>query len=95
MNKKDTTLPVRYLKPGELFITDKPFFVKTVLDSCLTITMFSPRARLSAICHAVLNDAKTKAKSEAEQFIHAHGGHISIDSQSGQGTCVTVSLPLD
>ena len=66
MKKKDTTLPVRYLKPGEIFITEKPFLVKTVLGSCLTITIFSSRPRLSAICHAILNNAKTKEKCSGD-----------------------------
>ena len=52
--KNHKELPVVYLKPAELCITDKPSIVRTVLGSCLAITMFHPHRRISAICHALL-----------------------------------------
>jgi chemotaxis protein methyltransferase CheR len=47
-------LPVVYLKPAELCVTDKPTIVRTVLGSCLAVTMFNRRLGVSAICHALL-----------------------------------------
>lgn len=35
-------------------MADSPAVVTTVLGSCLSVTMFSPRHRIGAICHAVL-----------------------------------------
>jgi signal transduction histidine kinase len=29
-----------------------------------------------------------------EQLVHAHGGHVAVESQVGQGTCFTFTLPL-
>jgi len=49
-------LPVIYLKPAELCIADKPTIVRTVLGSCLAVTMFNRRLGVSAICHALLPD---------------------------------------
>jgi chemotaxis protein CheD len=43
-----------YLKPGELCIAEKPTKVVTVLGSCVSVTFFSKRLRIGAICHATL-----------------------------------------
>jgi chemotaxis protein CheD len=49
------TIPANvYLQPGEIFISDKPVVVKTVLGSCISVTMFNSRLRLGAICHGLL-----------------------------------------
>lgn len=47
-----------YLKPGELLVTHDPTQVTTVLGSCVAVTMFSPRLRFAAICHAMLPEPK-------------------------------------
>lgn len=47
-------LPERHLKPGELIMTQEPQWVVTVLGSCVAVTMFNARFRLSSICHAML-----------------------------------------
>lgn len=57
-------LPIVYLKPAELCVTDQPTVVRTVLGSCLAITMFSPRLKISAICHALLPEPD---QQDAEQ----------------------------
>src|SRR5208282_4568329 len=38
----------------EILISDKPDVVKTVLGSCISVTMFNSRLRLGAICHGLL-----------------------------------------
>jgi chemotaxis protein CheD len=43
-----------YLKPGELYIGEKPAKVVTVLGSCVSVTLFSKRLSIGAICHAAL-----------------------------------------
>ena len=47
-----------YLKPAEAHISNKPTEVTTVLGSCLSITMFNPRTRTGAICHAIFPSQK-------------------------------------
>jgi len=43
-----------YLKPGDYCIALRPTIVKTVLGSCVTITMYSSRTKIGAACHALL-----------------------------------------
>ncbi|GFO55046.1 putative chemoreceptor glutamine deamidase CheD 2 [Geomonas sp. Red276] len=43
-----------YLKPGGLVIASQPTLVTTLLGSCVAVTLYCPRLRVGAICHAVL-----------------------------------------
>lgn len=43
-----------FLKPGEIYISDRPAFVSTILGSCVSITLHSPETGAGAICHALL-----------------------------------------
>lgn len=47
-------LPVHYLKPAEIFISDQPTIVTTTLGSCVSVIFFHRRQHLGAICHALL-----------------------------------------
>ncbi len=58
----DKKLPLVYLKPGELHISDKPAAVSTVLGSCVSITMFHRQLKLGAICHGLLPKCKHTIK---------------------------------
>jgi chemotaxis protein CheD len=69
-------LPIVYLKPAELCITDKPSVVRTVLGSCLAVTMFNPRLRVSAICHALLpqpdqHDAENETPIDRLKYVNS------------------------
>ena len=55
MNPFDKKLSVEFLKPGEIYISDKPVAVSTVLGSCVSITMFNRQQKLGAICHGLLS----------------------------------------
>ena len=44
----------RFLKPADFCITSEQLVIKTVLGSCLTITMFSRKVGVAAACHALL-----------------------------------------
>jgi len=43
-----------FLKPSDFFLTRKPMIIKTVLGSCVAITMFCKRTETAAVCHAML-----------------------------------------
>ena len=43
-----------YLKPAEIYFVDKPLLIKTILGSCITVTMFSQRVGMAAACHALM-----------------------------------------
>ena len=54
MNTCETKLQSIHLKAGEMFVSDKPASVSTVLGSCISVTFFSPRLQIGAICHGFL-----------------------------------------
>lgn len=43
-----------HLKPGGFFFLQEPGIIKTVLGSCVTVTMFCPRTGYASACHPVL-----------------------------------------
>jgi len=43
-----------YLKPGEWYFGKNSVLVKTVLGSCVTVTMLHPGSGFAAICHAIM-----------------------------------------
>ncbi len=43
-----------YLKPGDFCLALEPTIIKTVLGSCITVTMWSARMKVGAACHALL-----------------------------------------
>jgi len=47
-------LPKLYLSPGELIIAEIPLIITTVLGSCISVVLFSPRLKIGAICHATM-----------------------------------------
>ena len=43
-----------YLHPGELCMALHPTRVTTILGSCVSAVLFSPRLRVGGICHAIM-----------------------------------------
>lgn len=62
MSPLETKLPVLYLKPAEMYMADRPSIVKTVLGSCISITMFNHRLKVGAICHGMLPHCRKKTE---------------------------------
>jgi chemotaxis protein CheD len=54
MNRYNEDIPYVYLYSGELYISEKPAVVSTVLGSCVAVTMFHKRTGVGAICHGVM-----------------------------------------
>jgi chemotaxis protein CheD len=52
-----------YLKPGDFHLALTPTLIKTVLGSCITVTMYSSRAGIGAACHALLPACRGEAMS--------------------------------
>lgn len=50
----DVDIEKVYLKPGELYVGERPTKVITVLGSCVSVTLFSKRLRIGAICHGAM-----------------------------------------
>jgi chemotaxis protein CheD len=56
--------PVKvFLTPGEIYVSQRPSIVSTVLGSCVSVTMFNSERRIGAICHAVLPEEKTPGEA--------------------------------
>lgn len=47
-------LPMHFLKPGEMFVGKEPTAVRTVLGSCVALTVFDKRLNVGAICHGLM-----------------------------------------
>ena len=62
-------LPMVYLKPAELHMTDRPVVVSTVLGSCVSVTMFHPRSKVGAICHGLLPRCGAGGRQEQFKFV--------------------------
>ncbi|MDE0855394.1 MAG: chemotaxis protein CheD [Nevskia sp.] len=43
-----------FLQPGEYFVGDADFRVRTILGSCVSITLWAPLPRLGAMSHSLL-----------------------------------------
>lgn len=43
-----------FLQPGELFVGDASFQIRTILGSCVSITLWHPQARLGGMSHFLL-----------------------------------------
>jgi len=58
MKGYENDLPIIFLKPGQLFFSDKNMLdslkVTTVLGSCISVILYNPRLKMSAMCHAVM-----------------------------------------
>jgi chemotaxis protein CheD len=59
-------LPVVYLKPGEMFFSEDPTVVVTVLGSCLSVTMFCKRRKMGGICHGLLPKCSEEKECHGE-----------------------------
>lgn len=47
-------LQTLFLKPAELYVVREPALIRTVLGSCVTVTMLNRRLGVAAACHPVL-----------------------------------------
>ena len=56
-----------FLQPGELLTSETPVSVKTVLGSCVAVTMWSPRLGVGAISHCLLPSAGAPLAALAEE----------------------------
>lgn len=43
-----------FLLPGEWFVADSAYQIRTVLGSCVSITLWHPRVRIGGMCHFLL-----------------------------------------
>lgn len=53
-----------FLKPGEWFFGTHEALIKTLLGSCVSITLWHPRLRLGGMCHYLLSHRKNGEVSD-------------------------------
>jgi len=53
---EDGSVPQITLSPGELYFSREPAIVRTLLGSCVAITLWHPRQRMGGMCHYLLTD---------------------------------------
>lgn len=55
------------LKPGEIYVADAPCLVSTLLGSCVAVTLYAPRNRIGAMCHALLPSCREDGRSACRE----------------------------
>ena len=73
-------LPIITLKPAEMFVTERPTIVRTVLGSCVAVTMFAQRLGVSAICHALLPENVSSAEVHETHEIERNSIYKYVNS---------------
>lgn len=54
-----------YLLPGEYFVGDARYRIRTVLGSCVLITLWHPRLRIGAMSHFLLPERESESGAES------------------------------
>ena len=54
MAELELALPEVYLQPGESYLAREPTIIRTILGSCVGVTLWSARRGIGALCHAQL-----------------------------------------
>ncbi len=67
MKHPDDNVENIFLRPGEVYFSERPSIVSTVLGSCISVTMFCPERHIGAICHAMLPEES--APGEAFRYV--------------------------
>lgn len=57
-----------FLQPGEIFFGDKDTRIRTILGSCVAVTLWHPRRRVGGMCHYML-----PARRRGKKFDHLDG----------------------
>lgn len=61
-----------FLKPAELSFVRDPALIRTVLGSCVTVTMRNPRLHVAAACHPVLPVCRESARCRPASCRNKH-----------------------
>lgn len=74
MFELDEELPEIYLQPGESYLARKPTIIRTILGSCVGVSLWSSRLGIGGLCHAQLPRSPKKppaplARTEGRRFV--------------------------
>ena len=62
-------MPQVYLKPAELYIAWKPALITTLLGSCISVVLFLPASKVTAVCHAMLPSRRPHGADETFRYV--------------------------
>lgn len=65
MESSAATLDI-FLQPGEIFFGDADTRIRTILGSCVAITLWHPRRRIGGMCHFMLPERRRGERSELD-----------------------------
>lgn len=58
-----------YIPPGGFYFADSQYRLKTLLGSCVAITLWHPKLRVGGMCHYVLPKRLSRQKASIEQAL--------------------------
>lgn len=61
------------LSPGDIYFGTSPKIVKTLLGSCIALTVWHEGLQIGGMCHYLIAEKKTKAPTNAEHY--RYGDH--------------------
>lgn len=65
MSKEENLIDI-FLQPGEYFVGDADYRVRTLLGSCVSITLWHPTRRIGAMSHFLLSSRGCGPRSEPD-----------------------------
>lgn len=66
-----------FLMPGEWFVADSAYQIRTVLGSCVSITLWHPRVRIGGMCHFLLPTRGSASPAPVE--LDGHYGDEALE----------------
>jgi chemotaxis protein CheD len=65
-----------FLKPGEIFVSQEPAVVSTILGSCVAVTVFNRRLKVGGICHALLPENRSLRDDDYGRYVDGAIAHV-------------------
>ncbi|TPH19264.1 chemotaxis protein CheD [Litorilituus lipolyticus] len=59
---------ITLLSPGEIIFTEKPLIVRTILGSCIAVTVWHPHLKVGGICHFLIANHQQEHKAKVQNY---------------------------
>lgn len=60
------------LHPGQLYFSEKPMTIRTILGSCVSLTVWHPNLRVGGMCHYLMANCKLNTTKDKMDFRYAN-----------------------
>ncbi|MDX1678888.1 MAG: chemotaxis protein CheD, partial [Arsukibacterium sp.] len=64
---RDSAIDI-FLQPGEFYFADEPCCIRTILGSCVAITMWHPRLKIGGMGHCMLPSRKGNSDTLSAKY---------------------------